>query len=86
MTSINIADAKARLSELVELASTGERVIITKRGKPVLELSRPQALPKRIDLAQLRAHSKGMPRQKQGAAEVMREIRDAARYRSEERV
>ena len=80
MTSVNIADAKARLSELVELASTGERVIITKRGKPVLELSRPQVLPRRIDLAQLRAHTQGMPRQKQGAGEMLRELRDAARY------
>lgn len=80
MSSFNIADAKARLSELVELAATGERVIITKRGKPVLELSRPQALPRRIDLAQLRAHTKAMPLQKPGAGDLLREIRDAARY------
>lgn len=80
MTTVNIADAKARLSELVELAATGERVIITKRGKPVLELSRPQVQPRRIDLAQLRAHTKAMPRQKQGASEILRELRDAARY------
>ena len=31
-----------------------------KRGKPVLELSRPQALPRRIDLEQLRALEAGM--------------------------
>ena len=80
MTTVNIADAKARLSELVELAATGERVIITKRGKPVLELSRPQALPRPVDLDQLRALTKGMPRQKQSAAVALRKLRDEARY------
>lgn len=80
MTTVNIADAKARLSELVELAATGERVIITKRGKPVLELSRPQALPRRIDLDQLRALTKAMPRQKQSAGVLLRKLRDEARY------
>ena len=80
MTTVNIADAKARLSELVELAATGERVIITKRGKPVLELSRPQALRRRVDLEQLRALTKGMPRQKQSAGVLLRKLRDEARY------
>ncbi len=80
MTTVSLADAKARLSELVELAAAGERVIITKRGKPVLELSRPQAAPRRIKLGELRALTQRMPRQQQSAVELMRELRDAARY------
>ncbi len=35
-----IRDAKARLSELVTAARTGERVIITRHGHPVVELVR----------------------------------------------
>lgn len=35
-----IREAKARLSELVAAARTGERVIITKHGRPVVELVR----------------------------------------------
>lgn len=80
MTTVNLADAKARLSELVELAAAGERVIITKRGKPVLELSRPHVVPRRVELAELRALTKNMPRQKQSAGDLMRELRDEARY------
>ncbi len=80
MTTVNLADAKARLSELVELAAMGERVIITKRGKPVLELSRPQAVPRRVELGELRALTKRMPRQKQSAGVMMRKLRDEARY------
>jgi antitoxin (DNA-binding transcriptional repressor) of toxin-antitoxin stability system len=35
---VNIADAKAKLSELVEAASRGETVIICNRNEPVAEL------------------------------------------------
>ena len=33
--NINIADAKAHLSELVERAAAGESVVLTRRGRPV---------------------------------------------------
>ena len=35
-----LRDAKARLSELVAAARQGERVVITKHGKPAVELVR----------------------------------------------
>ena len=35
-----LRDAKARLSELVTAAQRGERVVITKHGKPAVELVR----------------------------------------------
>lgn len=31
---VNIADAKARLSELVERAASGEEIVIARNGKP----------------------------------------------------
>jgi prevent-host-death family protein len=36
---INIAQAKARLSELVALAEAGEEVVIARGGKPVVTLT-----------------------------------------------
>jgi prevent-host-death family protein len=33
-TSVNIADAKARLPELVERAAHGEEILIARNGKP----------------------------------------------------
>jgi antitoxin (DNA-binding transcriptional repressor) of toxin-antitoxin stability system len=80
MSQINLAEAKARLSELVERAAAGERIVITKHGKPVLELVKPRSAPERIDLKALRRLTTGLPRQKQGAAETLRELRDQARY------
>ena len=38
MIMVNIADAKARLSELIETATQGEQVIICKHNRPVAEL------------------------------------------------
>lgn len=38
MVRVNMHEAKTRLSQLVELAENGERVIIARGGKPVVEL------------------------------------------------
>lgn len=39
MYSVNIADAKAHFSELVQRAEAGEEVLIMRRGQPVARLS-----------------------------------------------
>ena len=38
MTIFSVADAKNRLPTLIDKALAGEEVIITRRGKPVVEL------------------------------------------------
>lgn len=38
MTQVNIADAKARFSELVQKAMSGEEVVIARDNKPLLRL------------------------------------------------
>ena len=79
-TTINLADAKARLSELVERAAAGETVIITKRGKPVLQLCRPERPRKRVDLESLRRLTASMPSQTESAGAFMRRLREEGRY------
>jgi prevent-host-death family protein len=39
MTTMNIAQAKAKLSELVARAEAGEEVVLTRNGKPTVRLS-----------------------------------------------
>jgi antitoxin (DNA-binding transcriptional repressor) of toxin-antitoxin stability system len=78
--TITLADAKAHLSELTELAAAGESVIITKRGKPVARMSRPEQPRRPIDLQRLRSLTASMPLQEEQAAESVRRMRDAARY------
>ncbi len=43
MTTVGIFEAKNRLSELVERASRGEEIVITRRGEHVARLMAPQA-------------------------------------------
>jgi antitoxin (DNA-binding transcriptional repressor) of toxin-antitoxin stability system len=46
MIEVSVAEAKAKLSELIKRIEEGEEVTITRRGKPVARLSATQA-PKR---------------------------------------
>lgn len=78
--TVSLADAKAHLSELTELAAMGETVLITKRGKPVARVVRPEPPRKPVDLATLRHLTAGMPAQTEDAGSFMRSVRDDARY------
>lgn len=80
MGSVNLAEAKARLSELVERAASGEPVCITRRGKPVAQLTRVDRKAAPIDLAGLRALTAAMPPQAQSAEEFVRQMRDDDRF------
>ena len=76
MSTINLAQAKARLSELLDKVEAGQEVVITRRGKPVGRLS--PAIPPRKplplrDLADFRA---AMPGLRRPAAELLAEVRD----------
>lgn len=76
MVTVNLAHAKAHLSELLDKVEAGEEVLITRRGRAVGQIS-PVARPKtplRLDsLARFRA---SMPRLRRASAELLREARD----------
>ena len=63
MSDVTLADAKAHLSELVERATRGETVRITRRGKPVARIVAIDRAPKPIDLVALTALTEAMPKQ-----------------------
>lgn len=44
MNKVNVAEMKARLSEFLEIAARGERVLICKHNRPVAELRAVQAV------------------------------------------
>ena len=80
MRSINLADAKAHLSKLVERAAAGDTVRITRRGKPVAQITAVQTPRRRIDLSALRAMTDMMPLQRESARDLLRRLRDEDRY------
>ncbi|MGH6992717.1 MAG: type II toxin-antitoxin system Phd/YefM family antitoxin, partial [Caulobacteraceae bacterium] len=80
MTDVALAEAKARLSELVQRVEGGETVRITRRGKPVAELRGITKKKKPFDTAAMRAFAKTQPYQQESAGDFMRRMRDDARY------
>ena len=53
MTDYSVAEAKAKLSELIDRAEKGEGVVITRHGKPVVEIKAVQPAPRRVTQADL---------------------------------
>ncbi len=77
MMIVNLAQAKARLSDLLDKVEAGEKVVITRHGRPIAHLSpfAPQKVPVR-SLASFRAR---MPGWRRPSAALLREARDQER-------
>ena len=79
MKQVNLAEAKAHLSELVTRAAAGEPVCIMRRGKPVAQLIAVDVRRKRIDISAVRAMTDAMPVQPESARDSVRRMRDDQR-------
>jgi prevent-host-death family protein len=80
MKEVSLAEAKAHLGELVERAALGDTVRITRRGKPVAQITAVATPRKRVVRSALRAVTATMPRQRERARTFMRRLRDEERY------
>jgi prevent-host-death family protein len=77
--TISVAEAKARLSAILQAAEGGEEVLITRRGKPVVRLTAVEKQLKPMDFGPAEALR---ARQKPGAepsARWLRRLRDESR-------
>ena len=77
MVTVSLAQAKARLSELLDRVEAGQEVVITRRGKAVAHLSAAAGPRKPLPLRELAGFRATMPRLRRPAAELLREVRDA---------
>ncbi|MCX7320625.1 MAG: type II toxin-antitoxin system prevent-host-death family antitoxin [Hyphomicrobiales bacterium] len=80
MNPVNLADAKAHLSELIDRVEAGDSIDITRRGKPVARLTTVTTPRKPVDIARLQSLTASMPQQTQTAAELVRTMRDGDRF------
>ena len=80
MDGINLAEAKAHLSELVDRAEAGETMEILRRGKPAARLAPAISRKKPVDLALLQSLTDRLPKQRKPAAKTVREMRSSDRY------
>ena len=78
MLTVTVVEAKAHLSELLDKVESGQEVVITRHGRPVVRLSAVVKPKKPIrSLAEFR---KRMPRLRKSSVTVLREMRDDERY------
>ena len=61
MVTVNPAQAKARLSELLDKVEAGQEVVITRRGKAVTHLSAAIAPKRPLPLSELAGFRASMP-------------------------
>ena len=79
MGTHSVAEAKNQLSELIDRALSGEGVVITRHGRPVVELRPVQAPPRPVsasDLDRLAAHRVGTEPVTPDAGELVSQMRD----------
>jgi prevent-host-death family protein len=76
MTGINLAEAKAHLSELVDRAISGEPQIIMRRGKPVAKIVAIEEPRKPLNVDRLKALTDSIPM----GEEVVTKMRQNARF------
>jgi antitoxin (DNA-binding transcriptional repressor) of toxin-antitoxin stability system len=79
MSAHSVAEAKNQLSELIDRALNGEEVVITRHGRPVVQL---EAIPERVgpasvtDLDWLAERRIGRSHPVLNAGELLRKLRD----------
>jgi prevent-host-death family protein len=76
METFSLAQAKARLSEVLDRVEAGEEVVITRRGRAVARVepvSKPLQSIAFDDLAAVRAQ---LPKAKTSSAKLIRRLRD----------
>lgn len=77
MRTISLADAKAHFSELVTQVATGEEVVITRHGQPIVRLCGLEKT--KISLVSRAKFRTQLPRLKQPSATLMRSLREDER-------
>jgi len=76
MRQVTVAEAKAQLSSLLDAVSTGEPMLITRRGKPIAE--QVARRPVRNLLPQLQALRQSLPPQPSSGVDTVRALREDA--------
>ena len=79
MLTINLAHAKAHLSELLDRVEAGEEIIITRDGKPVAHIGQAHSPKRPLPLEKLAAFRARMPHWRKPSARLLREMRDDER-------
>lgn len=77
MSAVNLAVAKAHLSELISRVESGEEIVITRHGRPVARVVPAIPVKQPVPLERLAELRKRLPPWEGGSsAKALRELRD----------
>ena len=76
MATVNLAEAKAHLSNILDRVEAGETFVITRHGRPVARVSAAESVKKPIPFEELAAFRATMPTLPESSAEILRALRD----------
>jgi len=76
MVTVNLAQAKAHLSELLDKVEAGEEVVITRRGRAVAHILPAVQKKKPLRIKELAEFRSAMPPLRRPSAELLRELRE----------
>lgn len=79
MVTVNLVQAKAHLSELLDKVEAGEEVTITRHGRAVAHIRPAQRAKRPLDLDGLAAFRATMPPLTRPSSDLLREARDDER-------
>jgi len=77
MRTVSLAEAKAHFSELVTQVASGEEVLITRHGQPIVRLCGVEKT--KVQLASRTQFRAQLPRLEQPSATLVRSLRDEER-------
>jgi prevent-host-death family protein len=77
MQAVSLAQAKARLSELLNAVASGEEVVITRHGRPVARVLPATPARQALPLQHLARLRRQVPAWQGSSAGSLRELRDA---------
>ena len=76
MTTVSLAEAKARLSTILDRVEAGETFVITRHGKPIAQVSAAKPEKQPIPFEELAAFRASMPNLPVSTLELLRALRD----------
>ena len=77
MHTVSLAEAKTRLSELLNSVEAGEEIMITRHGRAVARVSAPEKPKQPLPLKRLAALRGSVSGWSKPSARLLRELRDA---------
>jgi prevent-host-death family protein len=80
MPTVNVREARARISQLLDAVEAGEEIIIKRNGNPVARLVPIKSSHTAVQFPDRRAFRRRLPPSREDSANLVRKLRDNERF------